>query len=334
MSRVFVLGNAMVDLSLPMARLPLPGETVVADGMSRAPGGKGLNQAVVAARAGAQVFFHAAVGRDVDATFIAHSLADEGFARLVLAPCDAPTDISILMVAADSENSIVSLCHAADTITAKEAAQFAQTMRGGEWLVLQGNLTLDATRAAAFAAHAAGGRVFFNPAPIRWPVADVLVQSDIVVVNRVEATLLSGQDDPALAVQTLHGEGARVVVVTLGDQGCLWLDGGVRSLPAQAVSAIDSTGAGDSFCGVLVAELATGAALETAVAGAQAAASITVGRRGAFAALPSRTELREVSAGSTSWRARPCAREPAPGPGHRADRCGYTPAGDAAPSLS
>jgi ribokinase len=291
MSRVFVLGNAMVDLSLPMPRLPLPGETVVADGLSRAPGGKGLNQAVVAARAGAEVFFRAAVGRDADAAFIAESLADEGFASLALLPCDASTDLSILMVAADSENSIVSLCRAADTITANEAAQFTQALREGDWLVLQGNLTLDATRAAAIGAHAAGGHVFFNPAPIRWPVADVLAQSDVIVVNRVEASLLSGQEDPVLAAQAFRTGGAAVVVVTLGEEGCLWLGGALQRLPAQRVHAIDSSGAGDSFCGVLVAALAAGAALETAIARAQAAAALTVTRRGAFAALPSRAEL-------------------------------------------
>jgi ribokinase len=291
MTRVFVLGNAMVDLSLPMARLPLPGETVVADGLARAPGGKGLNQAVVAARAGAAVFFHAAVGRDVEAGFIADSLAAEGFAGLTLVPCDAPTDLSILMVAADSENSIVSLCHAADTITATDAAEFAQAMRAGDWLLVQGNLSRDATRAASAAARDAGGRVCFNPAPIRWPVADVLAMTDVLVVNRVEAAALSGQDDPVLAARQLHADGARRVVVTLGRDGCLWLDDAVQTAPALVVQAMDSTGAGDSFCGVLVAALARGAAFDEAIARAQAAAAIAVTRRGAFAALPTGAEL-------------------------------------------
>jgi ribokinase len=294
MTRIVVLGNAGVDLSLPMARLPLPGETVVADSLSRAPGGKGLNQAVVAARAGARVFFHAAVGRDPDAAFIADRLAQEGFAGLDLIACDAPTDLSILMVAADSENSIVSLCHAADTITAAAAAGIARGMAAGDWLSVQGNLTQAATLAACLAARAAGSHVFFNPAPLRWPVEAILAQTDLVVVNRIEAALLSGQDDPILAARTLQAKGARRVVVTLGQAGCLWLDEAIQQRPAMIVEAIDSSGAGDSFCGVLVAELARSTLLGTAIAYGQAAAALTVTRHGAFAALPSSAELHQT----------------------------------------
>ena len=291
MSRVFVLGNAMVDLTLPMVRLPLPGETVVADDLSRAPGGKGLNQAVVAARAGAEVWFQAAVGRDADAALVRASLEAERFASLRLLTRDVPTDLSVVMVASDAENSIVSLCRAADTMTIDDAVGFVGLMQAEDWLLVQGNLSLDVTAAAAAAVHSRGGQVFFNAAPLRWPVALVLRHADLLVVNRVEAAALTGHDDPATAAGHLKAAGAGLVVVTLGQAGCLWLDKVVHHRSAAAARAIDSTGAGDSFCGALVAALAAHAAFDTAIAQAQVAASIAVMRRGAFAALPSAAEL-------------------------------------------
>ena len=294
MSRVFVLGNAMVDLALPMARLPLPGETVVADGLSRAPGGKGLNQAVVAARAGAEVFFQAQTGRDADAAFIRESLAAESFAGLHLLPCDEPTDISIVMVASDAENSIVSLCRAADAMTIADAMGFAGRMQAGDWLLIQGNLSLEVTIAASAAARGIGGHVLFNAAPLRWPATAVLRHTDLLVVNKVEAEALSGHDDPAAAAAALKAGGAGSVVVTLGQAGCLWLDSAPHRRPAAAVQAIDSTGAGDSFCGALVAALAGHRGFERAIEQAQAAASLSVTRRGAFAALPSAAELKAL----------------------------------------
>jgi ribokinase len=291
MSRVFVLGNAMVDLALPMAQLPLPGETVVAEGMSRAPGGKGLNQAVVAARAGAEVFFQARIGRDAEAAFVCGSLEAEPFAGLRLLPCDEPTDLSIVMVASDSENSIVSLCRAADAMTVEDAIRFAEQMRPEDWLLVQGNLPLGVTEAAAATTRNRGGYVCFNAAPLRWPVAAVLSHTDLLIVNRVEAAALSGHDEPATAAGVLKAGGARSVVVTLGEAGCLWLDAALHLRSAISVRAVDSTGAGDSFCGALVAALAGHAELATAIAKAQTAASISVTRRGAFAALPSAEEL-------------------------------------------
>jgi ribokinase len=292
MSRVFVLGNAMVDLALPMARLPLPGETVVADGLSRAPGGKGLNQAVVAARTGVDVFFQAQIGRDADAAFVRGSLEAEPFAGLHLLTCDAPTDLSIVMVAADAENSIVSLCQAADAMTIADAVGFVGLMQEADWLIVQGNLSLEVTAAAGATARSRGGYVLFNAAPLRWPLTTMLRHTNVLVVNRVEAARLTGDEDPAAAAGFLQAGGAGSVVVTLGQAGCLWLDTATHCRSAVATQAIDTTGAGDSFCGALVAALAGQVAFDIAIARAQAAACISVTRRGAFAALPSAAELR------------------------------------------
>lgn len=290
---LFVLGNAGVDLSLALAHLARPGETAVASGGVRAPGGKGLNQAVAAARAGARVSFCAPVGDDAEAGFVAQSLAMEPLAELRLLRRPGPTDISVVMVAGDGENSIVSLCRCADTLSESDAAAFAGGMAPGDWLLMQGNLTAAATSAAM---RAARGRVMLNAAPLRWPVAPMLPSCAVVVVNRGEAEAATGLADAGDAALRLRAQGCAAAVVTLGAEGCVWADAdGVGRLPAVPVQPLDTTGAGDTFCGVLAARLASGQALPDALAAAQRAAALSVTRFGAYAALPTAVELRELA---------------------------------------
>lgn len=287
---VFVLGNAGVDLSLTLAHLARPGETAVASAGVRAPGGKGLNQAVAAARAGGRVQFCAPVGGDAEAGFISQTLAAEPLARLRLLRRPEPTDISVVMVAGDGENSIVSLCRCADTLDGAEAEAFAGEVAPADWLLMQGNLTAAATLAAM---RRARGQVMLNAAPLRWPVAPVLPFCAVAVANRGEAEAITGLAEPGAAVLRLRTQGCGAAVVTLGAEGCVWADAdGLHRLPAAAVQAVDTTGAGDAFCGVLAARLASGQALPDALAAAQRAAALSVTRLGAYAALPTVAELR------------------------------------------
>ena len=289
---VFVLGNAGMDVSLALAHLARPGETAVASAGARAPGGKGLNQAVAAARAGAHVRFCAPVGKDTEAEFVAQTLAAEPLARLRLLRRAEPTDISIVMVAADGENSIVSLCRCADTLDEAEATAFAGKAAPADWLLMQGNLTAATTLAAL---RAARGPVMLNAAPLRWPVSPMLPFCAVAVVNRGEAEAITGlaaADDAALR---MRAQGCGAAVVTLGAEGCVWADAdGLHHLPAAAVRAVDTTGAGDTFCGVLAARLASGRALPDALAAAQRAAALSVTRFGAYAALPTVAELHRL----------------------------------------
>lgn len=289
---LFVLGNAGVDLSLALARLARPGETAVASGGARAPGGKGLNQAVAAARAGARVRFYAPVGDDAEAGFVARTLAAEPLAGLRLLRRPGPTDLSVVMVAADGENSIVSLCRCADTLDGDDAAAFAGGVAPEDWLLMQGNLSAAATLAAM---RAARGRVMLNTAPLRWPVAPMLPFCAVAVANRGEAEAITGLAEPGAAARRMHAQGCGAAVVTLGAEGCVWVDAdGLRRLPAISVRPVDTTGAGDTFCGVLAARLASGLALPDALAAAQRAAALSVTRFGAYAALPTAAELREL----------------------------------------
>lgn len=300
MSRVLVLGNAGMDLSLRVPRLPRPGETLMAGSFTRAPGGKGLNQAVTAARAGAETWFLAPIGGDPDGRFIAELLAAEGFAslRLITVP-NAATDVSFILVGADAENSIVTAGPCADALDEALAAEFASGAAPGDVMLLQGNLPLASTLTAACKAAGRGGRVLLNPAPLRWRVTPVLAHCAAVVANQGEAAEITGHADPWEAATALRAMGPMLAVVTLGAAGCLYADpAGEHALPAVPAQAVDTTGAGDTFCGVLGACLARGWPASDSLAAAQRAAAITVGRPGAYAALPRREELTGVG----SWR--------------------------------
>jgi ribokinase len=287
--RVFVLGNAMLDETVRLPALPARGETVVADGVAVAPGGKGLNQAVAAARAGAAVRFRAALGADPAAARVMAALRDETGLVADWLHKALPTDRSIILVDAAGENCIVSLCGCADVLTEAEAADFAAAAGPGDLLLMQGNLGAAATRAAVAASAAP---VLLNAAPVRWPVAAVLPGCAALVVNAVEAARLAGTREPAAAAMRLLAGGAAAVIVTLGAAGCLLAtEGVVTAHPTRPVRAVDSAGAGDAFCGVLAAARLAGCAWPAAIAHAQAAAALTVQRPGCFAALPRRAEI-------------------------------------------
>ncbi|MGO6694476.1 ribokinase [Rhizobium johnstonii] len=292
MARVLVLGNAGLDISLRMPRLPERGETLLGDGVTRAPGGKGLNQAVCAARAGATVLFQAPVGDDGAADEIKSALAAE--ARLAFEPSVAPeaTDFSLLMVLPDGENSIVSAGPCAAGFTKEAAAAFAGRAEPQDIFLAQGNLAFDATLEAFTIVRARGAKTILNPAPIWWDVDPLIPHCDVLVLNRSEAETISRKTDPAAALDDLSRRGAETTIITLGGDGCLMQSGGrMTRHAATPVDVRDTTGCGDTFCGVLAASLSRSMLLDESINFAQAAAAITATRMGAYAALPQRFEL-------------------------------------------
>jgi ribokinase len=277
MNRVVVIGNAGLDLRLAVPRLPLPGETLIGAEAARAPGGKGLNQAVVAARCGVPVRFCAPLGNDApQADEVERRLAAERFEQLVLPRLPHPTDFSLLMVLPGGENSIVSTSACSLALGYGDAEPALRNIGPGDVVLLQGNLALDVTDAILTAARRAGATTVFNPAPF-WRGAETLVaQCSLVIANRVEAKALG---------RALDGVAS---IVTLGADGCLFQG---RTFAAETVAATDTTGCGDAFCGVMAAALARGIAMERAIGVAQKAAALTATRPGAFEALPAREEL-------------------------------------------
>ena len=292
MSRVFVLGNASIDTTLLVPRLPLAGETLMATGSLRSPGGKGLNQAVMAARTGAAVHFLAPLGEEPETSLIRDAVAAERL-DVTWVLTGAPTDLSSLMVAPDGENCIVSTGACCDSLGIGPALDFVARLEAGDVLLMQGNLRLDVTLAAARAARVRRGRVMLNTAPLRWDFSELLPLCDLVVANSFEAQAITGHDTPGVAARALARAlaGAGAAVVTLGGAGCVLADPAIQAFAAEPAAAVDTTGAGDVFCGVLAACWAAGTALPAAIARAQRAAAISVGRAGCFGAFPSRAEL-------------------------------------------
>ena len=290
MSRVFVLGNATLDCVLRAPRLPRPGETLLADTLQRCAGGKGLNQAIAAARSGAATVLVAPVGDDPDAGVLKTAAgAEDGLVtRWIASP--APTDHSSIWVAADGENAILSSAAAARGLGEDDALAALDDLAAGDLLVLQGNLTRAVTAASAGFARRRGGRTLLNTAPIAWDMAPVLDAFDIVVANEGEALALAGGSDARRAARAL-GAG-RICVVTLGAAGALLSrDGTLESVAAPVVPAIDTAGAGDVLVGVFAGLLAQGSAVDRALAVAVGAASIAVTRHGTVPSFPSRAEI-------------------------------------------
>jgi ribokinase len=296
---IAVIGNAVRDLTYRVAALPLPGETVLARSRQGGPGGKGLNQAVAARRAGAAVRFCAVVGADAAGDEIAALLAAEGIAPDGLHLWGGPSDESVLLVAESGENQIVSTAAAAGALTPAMAAALLAELAPGDSVLLQGNLSLATTRACLEEARARGLRTLLNAAPVAFDHGGLWPLVDLALVNEAESRTLTGDAAPGAAAAALRAAGAGTVVVTLGAAGAM-LAGpdGMRAVAAPPVAAVDSAGAGDVLCGVLAAALDRGLAPLQGLRWAVAAAALAVTLPGALAAIPSAAELVSLRAAS------------------------------------
>jgi ribokinase len=288
---VLVIGNAVLDIAYRVPRLPKPGETLLATARTVDLGGKGLNQAIAARRASAQVRLLAPVGRDPAAVRIREALTAEGIDPGLLVAGEAPTDESVIWVAEDGENAIVSIAEAAHGLRPTNVAAVSG-LGPADTLLMQGNIPLVTTAYCLDIARRRGARLVVNTAPLV-PGAELLVpMADVLVVNVGEAAGLSGARDPVAATEALVARGAASVVVTLGAAGVhLFANGAHHQVPTLRVKAVDTTGAGDVFTGVLVAALDAGADLPAAAAWAARAAALKVTRRGTVAGFPTAAEL-------------------------------------------
>jgi len=292
---IHVIGNATIDTVIRLTRFPLPGETVVAEqGTAEDLGGKGANQAVVAARSGARVRLVAAIGRDEGGRRIRANLESEGVATDGLRDWDGATDRCIIYVDAQGENTIVSLIDAA-TAFDPLAIDAGQAIKPLDHVVLQGNLRPQITYDCLITARQRKAITVLNPSPTYSAEEYDWSLVDIVLVNSLEAQQLGGCDDPLRAARNLIQSGAGSVVMTKGAGGATWITHR-RALhaAAPAVVSIDTVGAGDVFCGTFVAGLATGRHGDTALLAATEAASLAVTRRGVLAAFPSRLEFEAI----------------------------------------
>jgi ribokinase len=291
---IHVVGNLAIDTIFRVARFPLPGETVAAIDSREAIGGKGANQAVVIARTGCAVGLAAAVGA-ADLATLSARLRAEGVDPERLWAFDGPTDRSSIYVDDTGENTIVSATPAARAYDPIAAGALAAA-RAGDIVLCQGNLRPQALIATLQAAREAGAMTILNPSPV-FDVAGLdWSLTDLVVVNQVEARALAGEDDPSMAAEALRASGAGAVVVTLGRGGAILSGAETVTMPAPTVSAVDTAGAGDVFCGMLVAGRALGRGFAEAMAAAVAAAALSVTRQGVMESFPTAAEAEGIMA--------------------------------------
>jgi ribokinase len=292
---VLVIGNCTVDLSFAVPRFPRAGETLLAHERRVDLGGKGANQAIVARRFGARTLLAAPIGRDAEGDWAWARLQAEGLPLHGIQRTDTATDQSIIYVTPEGENSIVSSHRSAARATADWARSAVAAAPPGTILVMQGNLSLSTTCAALGAARARDLRTVVNPAPIQYGYEGIFQLTDVALLNEVEARELGGGDDAIAAAQAIHESGVGTVIVTLGAQGAVAISrSGRERMPAPSVAAVDTVGAGDVFCGALVACLARDAGLLAALRVAVEAASLSVTRRGTLSSFPSAAEAAAI----------------------------------------
>ncbi|MCO1594561.1 ribokinase [Micromonospora sp. RHAY321] len=298
-ARVAVVGSSNLDLVVSASRLPAPGETVLGEDFRTVPGGKGANQAVAAARAGAACDFVGAVGDDEFGTRMRASLAGAGVDVRGLRTVAGPSGVALIAVDRDAENFIVVAPGANGTLTELDADDKA-TIAAADVLLLQLEVPLVAVVQAAGWARSAGTTVVVNAAPATVLPTELLDLVDVLVVNEHEAAVVAGvfSDDPPVLLDALLELVPRVVL-TLGARGAAYADrGGLRlAVPAPRVDAVDTTAAGDAFTGALAVSWAErgGASSEDTVTAslrwACAAGAACAQRPGASTALPERSAI-------------------------------------------
>jgi ribokinase len=301
---VVVAGSCIVDYSVTVPRLPRPGETVIAGSVNRSLGGKGANQATALRRLGCAVAFISCVGEDEAGEAFLRLFAQEGIdAAFVHRDPAAPTGMAFPMVLEGGGNAIVAAPSASMLLPVATVEAAAAKLRAAAALLVQLEIPLAAVAALLHLARAAGVPAFLNPAPAVPGAAELLQAADVAIPNHLEAEALTGlavnsPQDALRAARKLRDLGPEVAIVTLGEGGAvLSAPGTERHLPAYAIAAVDSTGAGDAFCAGLVDARCRGAGWLEALQFAAACGALACRGPGAIPWLPAAVEVRDFMAG-------------------------------------
>lgn len=283
---VLVAGSANVDFIVRAPHIPAPGETVLGGDLAVAPGGKGANQAVACARAGGVVTaMLLALGDDPFAPLIEASLRDAGVG-LRMVRSTRPTGAALICVSDEAENAIAVAPGANATLAPGDLTD----LTGVGALVLQLETPMSTVTAFAQKARAHGVPVILNAAPAAALPAELRASIDVLVANEEELAVLAGHD--GTIAERLRSLDMPCAVATLGARGCCALaDGAFWLQPAFAVTPVDTTGAGDTFCGVLAGALCSGASMPDALRRASAAAALATTRLGAQSSAPTAPEI-------------------------------------------
>lgn len=306
MPKLMVIGSINMDVVSRVRQFPQPGETIHSSGTQFFPGGKGANQAVACARAGAHCDMVGAVGRDPFGETLAASLENCGVGVKSVLGKEGTSGLAIISVNDEGENNIVLSEGANGKLSAADVDAEAQ-WDGFYAVLLQNEIPWQTTEHVIRQAGAAGVRVWLNPAPAREISAELFPLLDTLIMNETETHVVTGievQDMASAeqAAQFVVERGTTNVIITLGEQGCLYMNrlGERISVPAFQVKAVDTTAAGDTFIGAYAAACATNGMNHTdALTFAAGAAALSVTRPGAQSSIPSREEIEQFIASHT-----------------------------------
>jgi len=292
--RVAVVGAANIDLISYVPRLPRVGETLYGTSFRMGYGGKGANQAVMAAKLGAEVAMVCKLGRDVFGEGTLENFRQAGVDTTHVGFTEeAFSGVAPIAVDPEGRNSIVIVTGANDLLSFEDLERARPAIAAADVLVAQLELPVETTLAALRIAREEGVRTILNPAPAREKLSDELYRlSDVLCPNEPETELLTGMPAGEQAARELLRRGAGAVVLTLGERGCLVVSGETAvEVPVEAVRAVDTTGAGDAFVGALATFLAAGRPLVDAAQRANAVAAVSVRGPGTQTSFPRAADL-------------------------------------------
>jgi ribokinase len=296
---ICVVGSINLDMNAYVERFPRPGETLHGRRFTTGYGGKGANQAVMAARLGGVVNMVGRVGDDVFGQDMRRNLASEGIHTAFVAESQGVSSgVALITIEEAGQNNIVVIAGANALVTAADVEAASSAISAAQVLLCQMEIPMEANLAALRIARAAGVTTIFNSAPVSSEAPDeVYALASIFCPNEGEAELLTGVpvhtlDDARLAAAVILQRGAQAALITLGARGALYVSADQEAhIPAPHVTAVDTTGAGDAFVGSLAYFLASGYTMHDAIGRANAIAAISVQSPGAQASYPQRTVL-------------------------------------------
>ena len=300
MKKIIVVGSSNVDLTVRVRRLPLPGETIRGATLLRTNGGKGANQAVAAARLGADVVFITCLGNDASGGMLSAQFAADGIDTSCIKLSATPTGTALIFVDDNAENCIAVAPGSNNDLLPADIDAARSTMEGASYLLVQLVIPMPTVVRAVELAHSLGIKTIMNPAPMNPVPEDLFSRIWLITPNQTEAEQLTGvhvesEDDAARAAEVLFAKGVKNVIVTMGSKGSLVCTPQAHEfVPSRKVKAIDTTGAGDVYNGALVAALSQGKSLIEAARIATLASSIAVTRMGAQTSAPYANEIESL----------------------------------------
>ena len=300
MKKIIVVGSSNVDLTARVKRLPRPGETIGGATLLRANGGKGANQAVAAARMGANVMFLTCLGNDASGEMLSTQFAADGIDTSCIKLSATPTGTALIFVDDNAENCIAVAPGANNDLLPSDIDAARKCIEGAEYLLVQLEIPMPTVVRSVELADSLGIKTILNPAPMCPVPEELFGHIWLITPNQTEAEQLTGihvdsEENARKAADALFAKGVKNVIITLGCKGSLVCTPEESKLvPARKVQAVDTTGAGDVYNGALAAALSEGKSLVEAAGLATLASSVAVTRMGAQTSAPYRNEVDNI----------------------------------------